>query len=460
MTCRRHMWGVVLLGAALCFVPSPTPSAVPRARVAAPTRFPAPAAPAAGVLAAVVGLVLSLAPAWATPAPADSVEAAWGFVKRNFYDQTYNQQDWSAAHERFLERARKGERAESIVRDMVGSLGDRYSRVIDAETFEQLMAFDPLGVGLVLARNDQKEVIVSSPPFVGSSAAQAGIKQGDLVDTVDGLSFQEQSLLAVSDKVAQKDAETVTLSVRPKDGAPRQVSLVRLRQAKPQNQVESGVVSKSDGHKIGYLRLRSVGARSALEMAEALKALRAEGAEELVLDLRGNGGGSFPAALEAAELFLPPGSVAAQVKLPTAENKPIRVGEGAQPPATEPLAVLVDGGSASASEVLAVALRGNCRAPLLGQRSFGKAAVQGVFGLPNKEAVALTVARYSGPGGTSIEGGLEPDLPGPGVALGGFSAAGLFGALGGPAQSGEYTALDVAEASKVALAGCKAGEAW
>lgn len=358
-----------------------------------------------------------------------------------------------------------GERAENIVRDMVTSLGDRYSRVIDAQTFEQLMAFDPLGVGLVLARNDQKEVIISSPPFAGSSAAKAGLQQGDLVDAVDDMNFNQLSLLAVADRVAQRDPASVVLTLRSErsgaDGL-RQVTLERLRQAKPQNQVDSGVVTNSLGHKVGFMRLRSFGARSALEISDALPKLRKEGAEEFVIDLRGNGGGSFPAALEAAELFLPKGTIAAQVKLPSVENeKPIRVGEGdsVATTATEPLAVLVDAGSASASEVLAVALRGNCRAPLIGTRTYGKAAVQGVFGLPNKEAVALTVARYSGPHGEKIEGGLEPDLSN--LTLpGGLSAAGLMAALGAPAefQTGDYASLDVQSASKTALASCEASE--
>ncbi|CAE7041926.1 ctpA [Symbiodinium natans] len=391
----------------------------------------------------------------------ESVEAAWGFVKRNYFDQSFNHQDWEVAHQRYLERVKKGQRAESIVRDMIASLGDRYSRVIDAATFEQLMAFDPLGVGLVLARNDSKQVFVSSPPFGGSSAAKAGIKQGDIVDSINDMSFKEMSLLAVCDRVAQGDAAEVKLQLHPPGSSEvREVSLARPRQAKPLNEVESGVVTASNGHKIGYFRLRNVGARSAVDLRAALAKVRSAGAQELVIDLRGNPGGSFPAALEIAEIFLKPGAVAAQVQLPTSDSKPLRVGEGegALQASMEPLAVLVDGGSASASEVLAVALRGNCRAPLLGSRTFGKAAVQGVFGLPNKEAVALTVARYSGPDGTRIEGGLEPDLslPGPSLPMG-LSVSGAAAELGLPLfQNNDYAALDVVASSK-ALQSCTNG---
>ncbi|CAK9084208.1 unnamed protein product [Durusdinium trenchii] len=341
--CLGTVWMAVLVLAAashfLAFVPLATPS---RPRVARVARADGPvglrSAEHSGeltqrkqrpVIAVLVAMMLSFSLAAAALAPPDpTVEAAWGFVRRNYYDQTFNKQDWNALHERFLRRVDQGERAESVVREMVQSLGDRYSRVIDAATFEQLMAFDPMGVGLVLARNDQKEVIISSPPFAGSSAAKAGLRQGQRVEKVDDMSFKELSLLAVADRVSTRDPPSVTLTLREGEGETREVVLERLRQAKPQNQVESGIVTNALGHKVGFLRLRTVGARSALEMQEALGRLRAEGAQEWVIDLRGNGGGSFPAALEAAELFLPKGATAAQVKLPSVDKeKPILVGE-------------------------------------------------------------------------------------------------------------------------------------
>ncbi|CAE8620412.1 unnamed protein product, partial [Polarella glacialis] len=137
---------------------------------------------AVGLLALVLGLVLSWSPGpvRAEDLERDSVEAAWGFISRNFYDQTYNGQDWNAAHQRYLERSRKGEKAAALTREMVDSLGDRFSRVIDAGTFEQLMAYDPLGVGLVLTRNQELSkgcatatIIVARAVFGGRGVAFA-----------------------------------------------------------------------------------------------------------------------------------------------------------------------------------------------------------------------------------------------------------------------------------------------
>eukprot|EP00929_Paragymnodinium_shiwhaense_P056981 TRINITY_DN28514_c0_g2_i1.p1 TRINITY_DN28514_c0_g2~~TRINITY_DN28514_c0_g2_i1.p1 ORF type:complete len:561 (+),score=87.53 TRINITY_DN28514_c0_g2_i1:48-1730(+) len=400
----------------------------------------------------VVGVVLSLSPASAAaPTPSgteeETVEAAWGFVSRNYYDQTFNNQNWTELHDKYLERARSGESSASLTRQMISSLGDKYSRVVDADAFEKMMAYDPLGVGLVLTRDANRNVVVSNPPFKGSSAAAAGLKEGDIVDAVDGNDLLKQSLFAVMEKVAQADKPEAVLSVRraarsqaAADEAGQKSwdqTLKRVRATPPQNEVISGAVPaagpESDGHRIGYIRLKNFGSRSPIDTAAALERLASEGADEFVLDVRGNPGGSFQAALEVAELFLKPGSTANLVKTPkSVEDQPLvlTAAPNLAEPYKQPLALLVDEGSASASEVLASALRGNCRATLLGGTTFGKAAVQGVFGLPNGEAVALTVAKYKGPYGTRIEGGLKPDGDGPQDLLSRFaSAAGIPSAL-------------------------------
>jgi len=367
-----------------------------------------------------VGLVLSLTSVRAeSVSEVDTVEAAWNYIKRNFYDQTFNGQDWASMRSRYIERAQRGEPAKNLIREMAASLGDRYSRVIDAAGFQQLMTYDPLGVGLVLTRSDTREVFVSNPPFENSSGAQAGIRQGDFVDAVDGQSLAEGSLLAVMDQVASGDALTVRLKLRrgPADNpvATWEKTLKRARQTTPESVVETGIVAGSDSHRVGYLRLRNFGARAPLDVGAALKRMRADGADEFVIDLRGNLGGSFQAALEIASLFLEPDSIATRVRTPAGGESLVRVAPtpNGLSAAKEPLAILVDQNSASASEVLASALRGNCRASLLGDKTFGKAKVQGVFGLPNREAIALTVAEYRGPGGAVITGGIPPDGAGP-----------------------------------------------
>lgn len=388
------------------------------------------------------------------------VDAAWRFIRKNYYEQTFNKQDWDAVHDRFLARASRGEDVRALTREMVASLGNRYSRVVDADTFAQLMAYDPLGVGLILVRNEQQQVFVSSPPFAGSSAARAGISQGDVVEAIDGKPISQESLSAAMYRVASANAETVTLSLRRNASAGLgsgtqawDATLTRARApAEQPNDVESGLAPSNGQQRVGYLRLRTFGSRSAIDMREALADLKAEGANKFALDLRGNGGGSFQAAVEIAALFLTPNSIATRVQTPSAGDQAVRPPSFQDiPPVREPLVLLVDQGSASASEVLAASLRENCRASLLGSKTYGKAEVQGVFGLPNGEAVVLTVAKYSGPGGAQIEGGINVDGPSPG---GPFS--GIASALGLPVdlRAEDYGQIDFGKQRETALRGC------
>jgi C-terminal peptidase prc len=149
-------------------------------------------------------------------------------------------------------------------------------------------------------------------------------------------------------------------------------------------------------------------------MAEALRGAAAGGASVVVLDLRGNGGGSFPAAVDVARQLLPPRSVVVNI----ADSNGVRdVFDSPGEPllaATTPLALLVDGGTASAAEVLAGALRDNGRAALLGERTYGKGIIQTTVALSDGSAVNVTLARYQTPSGADIQRiGIAPDAPSP-----------------------------------------------
>jgi len=278
-----------------------------------------------------------------------------------------------------------------------------------------------------------------------------------VVISIDGSLFSEESMLTVMDRVAQGDSAVVNLSLRRGTAAnPLKTwkeSFSRSRTQAPQGKIDTGIIAgnRPEGHQVGYVRLRSFTARSAIDMADAVAQLRANGADELVLDLRGNLGGSFPAALEIAALFLQPDTVATRVQTPAVQDTPLRVSSTAGVAAKEPLVLLVDQQSASASEVLAAALRGNCRAPLLGTKTYGKAKVQGVFGLPNKEAITLTVARYSGPSGQAIGDGIQPDGPGPAGPMARVAAA-----IGLPTDlsPADYASIDFATERQQALDQC------
>jgi len=189
-----------------------------------------------------------------------------------------------------------------------------------------------------------------------------------------------------------------------------EITLKRSKQ-KATNPVSYFTQTLSDGSVAGYVRLREFNSEAVSELRIALEQLEAAGAQEYVLDLRGNTGGGFQFALNIGGLFM------ADKPMVTALGKQgdRMVFKSSYPSGVvtdKPLVLWVDGHSASASEVLAGGLRDNCRAALVGSRTFGKGKIQAVFGLSDGEGLTLTVAQYLTPRGSVIQArGLEPDVP-------------------------------------------------
>jgi C-terminal peptidase prc len=170
---------------------------------------------------------------------------------------------------------------------------------------------------------------------------------------------------------------------------------------------------REDGTKVGFIRILEFNAVVKARLQDALKALEAEGANAYVLDLRMNTGGAFQSAVEISSLFMQD-RIATYVVDSTGANIPFKTNKGDLAiDKTDPLVIWVDGTSASASEVLAGALHDNCRAAVMGGKSFGKGLIQAVYGLKNGSGLVLTVARYVTPGGNEIQGvGITPDIKG------------------------------------------------
>ncbi|CAN0187168.1 unnamed protein product [Discosporangium mesarthrocarpum] len=171
------------------------------------------------------------------------------------------------------------------------------------------------------------------------------------------------------------------------------------------------LVKDQGKHKVGYAKVKEFNAVTTDRLREALGDMKRQGADEFVLDLRGNGGGAFQSALGIAGLFM-------NDKLITyvMDGDGQRIGFSTKTESvvsTEPLVVWIDGRSASASEVLAGALHDDCRALLRGDRTFGKGLIQAVYGLSDSSGLILTVAQYVTPRGTNIQGtGISPDVEG------------------------------------------------
>jgi len=275
---------------------------------------------------------------------------------------------------------------------------DPWSRYLDPEEFRNVRgviqgAFDGIGASV-----DQKSgwpVIIA--PIEGSPAWDAGLEPGDVITKVDGKSTFGLSPDEMSLKLRGVPGTFVTLTVAREDSE-RDVRLMRQRVV-----VKNVPYSFLAAPGIGYLRLSHFSAHAGADVSQACDSLRAAGAHALVLDLRGNPGGTIDEAVSIAGLFLPEGALvtSTQGRAPGANQRytVLRTRTGI----AWPLAVLVDGGSASASEILAGALQDHDRAILVGDTTFGKGVAQQIYPLRTGQgALQLTVSRYLTPSGRSI----------------------------------------------------------
>jgi carboxyl-terminal processing protease len=294
------------------------------------------------------------------------------------------------------------------VQAMIDSLGDPYTDYLDPDELEALRERNEgayYGVGLQVAPRGRAVVITRV--FDDSPAAEAGIRAGDRLVTVGGRQVAGPELEAAIARIRGPKDTTVTLGVARGDGPPRAYELRRERITVPP---VTSRVETVDGTKIGYVQLAQFTRGAADAMRDAVEALHEKGVAAIVLDLRGDPGGLVNEAVGVAGVFLP-------------DDSPVVVTQGLHSPRREfttdgdpaagdlPLIVLVNRGSASASEIVAGALRDADRGELVGERTFGKALVQSTRPLRDGGALKLTTARYLTPDGFDLaKRGLPPDV--------------------------------------------------
>ncbi len=355
----------------------------------------------AGLLGCLVGVSLAAATLWL--AGRDRRE---GTLPAE--DETLLAEVLDRIHDDYVDRTDDRELMSNAIRGMVGEL-DPHSAYMNAEEFEDLRIatagnYSGIGVEVTL----ESGVIVVIAPIDGSPAARAGIRPGDTIVAIDGRPIGKALL-----------ADTIA-SIRGEPGTVVNLTIHREAAADPlEFAVERAVVSVHSVRQemlepgYGYLRISQFSETTGPDIGGALRALQRQAGGHLrglVLDLRNNPGGVLDAAVEVSDAFLDSGIiVSAQGR---SEESRFRM-EAAAGDLLQgaPVAVLVNEGSASASEIVAGALRDNGRAKLLGRRTFGKGSVQTVMPLRDGHALKLTTSRYFTPAGVSIhERGLEPDI--------------------------------------------------
>lgn len=297
---------------------------------------------------------------------------------------------------------------------MVKKLNDPYSHYFNPEEnkeFEQAITGRYSGVGMAV--NQDKRGLVISLTYPGSPANEAGIKPGDVITKVNGKSIKGESADIAVAKIKGPEGTKVKLTYATpvKKGGDElgEEKTVEVTRKAIEIPVAEGKLFRRDGNKVGVVRLATFTETSGGAVAKEIDKLEKQGADSYVLDLRGNGGGRLDQAVEVSSLFLADGMVVATDGR-SRKRRQYDAIKGAIR-TTEPLVVLVDKGSASASEITAGALKYRDRALIVGTRTFGKGVFQEVTELKNGGALSLTVGRYVLPGNHYItRRGLAPDL--------------------------------------------------
>ena len=264
--------------------------------------------------------------------------------------------------------------------------------------------FSGVGLSVTEAKRGLRVVKV----FKRSPAEGAGIEVGETIVAVNGESIAGLGSTAATERIKGPEGSEVTLGVRdPRSGRTRQVKVTRAQITVP---VVSSSLKRTGGRKLGYARLASFSEGADVALRRAVRKLQGEGAEGLVLDLRGNGGGLLDEAVLNASIFLPQGEVVVSTDSRTQGHAVYKTKGDNLPPL--PIVVLIDRNTASAAEILTAALADDAGAKTVGSRSYGKGVFQQEIGLSNGGALKLTVGEYFTPNGENLAGkGIRPDIP-------------------------------------------------
>lgn len=288
---------------------------------------------------------------------------------------------------------------------MLGSLNDKYSNYINEEamaSFRQSISGEVYGIGVFLATDEEGNLVIVSPAEDGPAEA-AGIEAGDIIKAVNGTDITGMDEDIVIGMLRGVPEEKVTVTVE-RNGESYTFTVGRYLIGKTKTVYAEMLPEHPE---IAYLRISKFSAQTSQEFVDAVNELPKESMQAMILDLRNNGGGDVNAAVEIARLFVPSGPVL-HVVYKNDETKSYSA-TGAQ--IHLPVAVLVNGNSASASEILAGALKDSNAATLVGTTTFGKGLVQGVYFLNDGTAIKLTQAKYLTPNKNDINGvGISPDV--------------------------------------------------
>jgi len=354
-------------------------------------------------------LLFLAAPATALTEEQKLINEVWRIIDRAYVDATFNHKNWWGVREKYLKQSLPNREATyGAIAQMLAMLDDPFTRLLKPDQYRSLQTStsgELTGVGLQIALDVATKRLKVISPIVGSPAAKSGILSGDTILRIDEVTTEGLSLDEAAERMRGVIGSHVMLTIAREDGVEREFDLVRDRIEV--NPVIAELRPQADGAKVGYLRLSQFNANATMEVAHAIAKLERDGADRYILDLRNNPGGLLNAGIEIARLWLNEGAIVYTVNRQGTIGSFEATGKALT---QDPLVVLVNQGTASASEILAGALHDNGRATILGEKTFGKGLIQSLFDLSDGAGLAVTVAKYETPNHTDINRlGIQPD---------------------------------------------------
>lgn len=304
----------------------------------------------------------------------------------------------------FLDDIDQEKMQDAVCKGMVNGLGDTYAAYYNEEEYQDMKektSGNYCGIGAVVSQSATDGAISIVQTIKGGPAEKAGMKSGDMIVEVDGISTQGMDLTALISKTKGDAGTKVKVTVL-RDGHQKKYMITR-------KEIHSQTVeSRMLDNKIGYIAVSSFEEVTKQQFRDALKKLEKEGEKSLIIDLRNNGGGLLSTAVDMLDRLLPKGTLV-YTKDKNGEKEVYSATD--EESFDKPVAILVNENSASASEVFSGAMQDYKKAVLVGTTTFGKGIVQTVFDLPDGTALKLTTSKYYTPKGRNIHGtGLEPDI--------------------------------------------------
>ena len=339
-------------------------------------------------------------------APQTLYDKAWKLIDSKYVDETQNQQNWERWRHKYDAVIHDEKDAYVAIGTMIDSLGDVYTRFLTPKEYKdesESIQGSLKGIGVQIGVRDGKLLIIA--PLEDTPGERAGLKSEDEILEIDGKSTKGITVEGAAEKIRGPEGTQVKLLIKRAGEETKYYTITRANIELKSVSTKAPKIGKVDDN-LGYIRLSSFISRNAAEEFRlALEQMKDK--DGIIIDLRSNPGGLLTNAIYIADMFL-----SSKVIVSTVDRDGYKETQRSLSTTVtnQPVAILINGGSASASEILAGALKDNNRATIVGKKSFGKGLVQEINRLPDGSAIHITIQKYLTPNGTDIhKKGITPD---------------------------------------------------